>query len=327
VEKRKNYYIYLRIIGLALFIYIIFNINIHELYLIFKKTNFFYFFLSIILLPISAFFGGYKWGILVNLKDSKASLKFLIEAHLKGLFLGIITPGRLGEFYRAKYLSEKTGSSLGRNFYTALVDRIMDIIITVAVSLLSIVFFVFSVVDRQFAIILLGITSIIIFGVVIILFMLFEGGWTKKILNRMIATTSFKKWGNIFIGDFFDSVKELSFFVFVRLLILALISYFLSVFIYFILALSLGLKITFLQLFFINALVWIILLFPITFLGLGTRDASYIFFFSILNIGASSAVAFSMLILFTGIILSIPGVILFLSEKTKSDGRRYLSKI
>jgi hypothetical protein len=265
--------------------------------------------------------GGYKWGILVNLKNPNASLKFLIEAHLKGLFLGIITPGRLGEFYKAKYLSEKAGSSLGRTFYTSLVDRIMDIIVIVAVSLLSLAVFIFGKTDRQFVTILLCVISIIIFGIAVLFILLrVRGGLIKKILGRIIVTSSLEKGGNLFINDFFDSAKELSFYVFVRLLILAFISYSFSVFIYFLLALSLGLKITFLQLFFINALVWIILLFPFTFLGLGTREASYIFFFSMFNIDAPLAVAFSILILFTGIILSIPGMILFLFKKTKLAG-------
>ena len=54
-------------------------------------------------------------------------------------------------------------------------------------------------------------------------------------------------------------------------------------------------------------LVNLLLLIPITVLGLGTRETSYIFLLGIAHVTPSEAVAFSTLVLLSGMIVSVPG--------------------
>jgi len=63
------------------------------------------------------------------------------------------------------------------------------------------------------------------------------------------------------------------------------------------------------------AIAWLVAVIPITILGLGAREAAFIYFFSLLGISASSAVALSLLALFCNILIAFPGAIMFLKQE------------
>lgn len=295
-KSGKNYK-YLRIIGIILFIYILSRINLQELFQTLKNINLSYFLLAIILLPVSPILAILKWRMLINSQDLKIPFRRLTEFFFKGLFLGTITPGRLGEFWKAKYLTDNFSISGGRAFYTVLMERLIDLIIIVTVGLVGLITFFLS---EKIGFLLFLILPLIILAI-------------YPLIKVFISLLKRKKTNPFFKG-FLSSLAELNFFTFLKLSCYGILYYLTTIFIYYFLALSLGINIGFLYLFLIVALVFLVLILPITILGLGTREASYIFLFSIFSITASTAVAFSSLILLVGIVLSIPGVILFLKK-------------
>ena len=309
----KNNNKYIRIIGIILFFYILSRINLQELFLALKNINLSYFFLAIILLPASIIIGILKWKILINSQSIKISSNLINEIFLKGLFWGVVSPARLGEFLKAKYLTEAVDISGGRAFYTILMDRIIDLLIIIAVGMVGIInLFLFNKIK-------IGWTIFVLLSILFLftIYFLVRREDTKKIFKfslKILNFSSIRKKTDSFFDEFFNGMKELNSVLFSKLIGYGFLHYLVTVLIYYLLALSLGINITFFHLFLIVALVLIILLIPITILGLGTREAGYIFFFAIFNITAATAVAFSSLILFVSIILSIPGMILFLKN-------------
>ena len=314
-NKSVRSYNYIRIIGIILFLYILFRIDLQEVFLTLKNINLFYFFLAIALLPISHILAILKWRMLINSQGLKIPFRPLTEIFFKGFFWGIITPGKLGELWKTKYLSDIIGISGGRSFYTVLMARLIDLIIITTVSVVGIInLFLFNRIKIGWPIIVL----LLILNIFIVYFLIKKEN-TKKIVNFLLKfciSFSLKKKTDSFLDEFFRGLKQLNFVLFVKLLSYGFFYYLTSVLTYYILALSLGISITFFHLFLIIALAWLVLLVPITILGLGTREAGYIFFFAIFNISASVAVAFSSLVLLTGIISSIPGAILFFKNKS-----------
>lgn len=312
-SKKRNYGKYIRVIGLILFFYILSKINFQELLLIFKNIKPFYFLSALVLLPLSPAVAILKWKTLIDSQKVKISFKQLTEVFLKGFFLGTITPGKLGEFWRAKYLTEVSHISGGRAFYTALMDRLAVLVIVIAAAITGMLnLFLFGKVE-------IGWLSIVLFSIFAIFIIYFLAKHTKskeifKYLLRIFVPFSARKKIDLFFKEFFKGIKELNFIFLIELLGWGFLYYLMTVLVYYLLALSLGINISFFHLFLIVALSWLILLLPVTVLGLGTREATYIFFFSFFSISSSLAVAFSLLILLVGIILSVPGIILIFKK-------------
>lgn len=311
-SKRINQYI--RIFGIILFFYILSRIDLRELASIIKGMNLFYFLIAFVILAFSFLLGILKWRILINSQDLKIPFGILVRAYLKGLFLGVITPGKLGEFWKTKYLTKAVNISPGKAFYTVLMDRLMDVMIMVMVGTVGVInFLLLNRIEGGWLLI-----SLILLLAVFIAYFLIKKEKTEKFLGfflRFFVPASLKERMGSFLDEFFKGMNRLDFRLFLKLVICGFSYYSISVLFYYFLALSLGIPIAFFQLFLIIALVWLVLIIPITILGIGTREASYIFFFAILNIKIPLAVAFSALILAVTVLSVIPGAILFLKDK------------
>lgn len=308
-NNKKNKYI--SVIGIILFLYILSKINLRELWIILKNINLFYFSMAILLLFLSCIIGIVKWKLLIDSQDVKIPFKKLTTFFLKGLFWGIITPGKLGEAWKAKYLTDSIDISGGRAFYTVLMDRLIDLIIVILVSLVGIFNFYFLNKIKWSVIILISVV------ILFIIYFLMQQEKCKNLFKLFMGITLpyFKKRTDSFIEECFNGLKKLNFTLLIKLLICGSIYYLMTVSIYYLFTLALGVDISFSNLLFIAALVSLFLFIPITVLGLGTREVSLIYFFSIFNIKISLAVSFSLLILFSNIILLLPGAILFLKKQ------------
>ena len=305
-----NYQNFFRLFGLILFVYIIAKIDVGELTAALKGMDFLYYFIAIMFLFFSFLTRTIKWKKLINSIGAKIPGNVLFRIMAKGLFLGVITPGRVGEFWRAKYLTDHSKISQGVAFYTAFMDRLMDMIIfgLVAIIGLPIIYLRFGI-EAQWQMYLL----VFIFLIILAFVFLKKLGLQRisKIFVRFFVPASQQEKTNNFLTDFDSPFKILKLRLFLELLAYGFLYYVTAIAVYYFVALSLGLNLPFWYLFLTVSMVWLILALPITFLGLGTREASFIYFFSIMGIPAHSAVAFSLLVLLIYILSAIPGAILF----------------
>jgi len=102
-----------------------------------------------------------KWQTLLNCIDIKIPILRSLEIILMGTFYGALTPGRTGEVSRAFYLdSEKS-----RSIPTVIMDRIVDVICLMILSVLAIALF-FK--DRDLIYLMTFVMSLSIAGIVVI---------------------------------------------------------------------------------------------------------------------------------------------------------------
>ena len=124
----------------------------------------------------------------------------------------------------------------------------------------------------------------------------------------------FKTKTENFLGIFYQEARKIKKNAIALAIITQLLSYIVSISACYLIALSLGLFIPFWYLFLINAFISLLVVLPISILGIGTREAGYIFFLAFVGISSNVAVLFSLLILVWSVLRAFPGAIVFLKE-------------
>lgn len=317
ISNGVRYTNFFRFFGIILFVYIIAKIDIPELAASFGQINLAYYFIGILFLFLSFLMRTIKWKKLINSIGTKIPDNILMQMMAKGLFLGVITPGRLGEFWRAKYLTDHSKVSHGFAFYTAFMDRLIDMLIfgLVAIAGLLTIYLRFGIEARW----QMYLSAFIFFIAISFVFLKKLGlQGLFKIFVRFFVPVSKQEKTNVFLADFDGPFKGLKLRLFLELLAYGFLYYLTAVTVYYFVALSLGINLPFWYLFLTVSMVWLILALPLTFLGLGTREASFIYFFSLLGIPAHGAVAFSLSVLLIYILSALPGAILFLKQPSRN---------
>lgn len=128
-------------VSLAL-LYLIFRfIGINKLYNELLNANLFYILAATFFVIFQIFFKVARWKAIVNVFNKSISLKSSLIYTLISFTFGIITPGRLGEFIKAKYLVEDIKLGPLKSFMTVVIDKIFDGLALILVGLFGLYFF------------------------------------------------------------------------------------------------------------------------------------------------------------------------------------------
>jgi uncharacterized protein (TIRG00374 family) len=289
------------LVGIVLFLWILAGIDIPSTLRIISSADIpllvFVFLINIPNLLIKS----HKWRIFINSYDVKISLHKATSAWLAGFFLGLVTPGRVGDFSRGYYVKEQV--PLGKAMTTVAVDRVIDLFVLFSLAIIGIIaLFSMLLVNESFSFLLVA------FITFFALFIFGTFAMTRKDLMRTLARPFFnrlipRRYKNrlsITFNDFYEGLDSLkkNRVIFIISLILSFFSFFVIMCQSYLIALALKIPVS---LTFILAIMPVIILIdalPISFSGIGTRDAALIFLFSLVGIAAESAISFSLIILF-----------------------------
>jgi len=226
----------------------------------------------------------YRWLVLLRNFGINIDFSNLFNLNLKGVLYGSITPGRLGEISKG-YMLGKMKYPLSSSIVSAVLDRVVDIFFLLGFGLFG---FLFFYKELQIDVVLL---LVLIGGIAAISTFLI-----KSQLRSKIATFIRKKFKDD-DGDVIESLKKIKkskMLVLAALSILAWVLYFYEIFLF-----SESLSIEVDAIFLVSAISasTIISILPISILGIGTRDATLIFLFSMKGIATEKTLALSFLIL------------------------------
>jgi hypothetical protein len=318
-QKKKNYTWIVRLVGIALFAYIlIFRIDLSGLSTVLSKLKILPLLFSIILAFPFIFIKASRWSFI--LKDFNISLsgKKSFPLYAIGLFAGHATPGQLGEFSKAIFM-KKLGYTYDSSIISILFDRIFDLFILLLLALVGAVAF------RE---LLVGQISIFIFSFVVISLLLLLVASTRiraYLMSTLGASLLPKKLKeglhNSSIWQRITKIK-LNRNTLLNALILSLLAFTIAFFRYYLLILSLNITISFW--FFIGsvAIASVVSFIPVSFAGIGTRDATLIYLFGYLGLMQEQAVSFSLLILLLLLVNMIIGFICWLRFSGKEIGAK-----
>lgn len=278
----------LKAIGLFIIVYILYSLNIRETLHKLQNINIILYLAGLSLFIPMLFIKAFRWRYLLNTHEIKITRTEAVVLYASGMFVGTITPGRVGEIIKAWYIKAK-GYSSARAFSSVLEDRLFDILFLLFIGLVSILFFM-DILQNTLKTALLTL-SVMLFCVCVPLFI--TKIWRKPVIIKKYLSSSLTSQIELLVEDFkklrFRHVLDVT-----SLTALSWLIYFLQMLLF---AKSIDLHIAFLDLSAAVSIATIVSLLPISIEGIGTRDAALVFIFTKMGHTREAAIAFSALIL------------------------------
>lgn len=271
-----------------------------------------------LVLSICIILKGVKWKMSLDVFGIKAGAISAIEMWVIGFFAGAATPARMGDFIKIMYLDEKRTKSLGAVFF----DRLTDIFAVVLFAILGLNIFGSALGATQSAILFTA--ALVLFSAIIA--KKYRKQIMRALFQRMVPERyrDYLKEGAM---DFLDSFRS-AFKQRQRVAQVALMSIFIwlfSILPSYIIATSLGIKISYFYLIVIMSVVALVELIPVTVAGLGTREATLVVLMSFLGIESEKAVVFSLInFVFGYLSIVLAGYLLWLKNPAQFASGKHI---
>ncbi len=306
----KNYFRLFGLIGIGIFIYLLLNIDLKSLLTCFKEANILYFLISLLFIIPTIFVKSIKWLLIVS-KADRIPLPKAIIAWVAGFGAGLVTPGRIGDFFRAKFLKVRLGKSL----LTVLIDRLNDVLVLFLLGIFS-VFILFSKKNSLFNLSYLFILFFILFLISILVLR------NKKLIRKIakpfykyFIPEKFKKSIGENFNIFYRNFEKLEKRKILGNFLLTILAWFVIFLQYWFLSFAFGLNLSYFSICLITPILLLVQLIPISISGIGTREATSVLLLSIFGISPELAIAFSLGILIEDYILGFAGLLLWVRIK------------
>lgn len=308
----------LPVIGIVLFLAIILNINLYQVAGILSYTNPLYIASALCILALLIVMKTIKWRVIAKTYGVKSGLKPMILGWLVGFSVGIVTPGRVGEISRAYYIRKDTPT--GKAMTSIFIDRVVDIIV-----LLSLVAIGLSLFALTYVIDAIIIASFLLVYAIFIGFILFS---LKKRLVRIVLGPIYRaflpqrlkeKAGTIF-NDYYEGLYQMkkNRGALVTALIWGVLIWVITIIEYGLLAMSIGIDAPFMFLVFVIPIMSLLDALPISFSGMGSRDLTFLLFFSYISVPPEEAIALSLLVFLVNYVaLGFVGFLIWLKKPIK----------
>lgn len=285
-------------IGLIIFGYILSTIDLGKLLINVQNANFAFLGLAVLAVILNLIVRGLKWQTIIKHYGKAPSLFESVRIFCIGTMIGFLTPLKLGIFIRSAYLKHL---GLQKAIASVLADRVTDIIFVCFIAMLSIFALNLEVVFMPSQ-------------KIIMLFLILIAAITAFSIKRFRSKIRDMAYETLSAINNKKTIIPLAF--------LTPAAFLGTVLIYYLIAQSLGINLSITFLLMVVSITILIETMPITFLGLGTREAGMIFMLAMKGISAESAVTLSLLYLFTNYItLSIIGLskLINLWDKDQKD--------
>lgn len=306
----------LPLIGIIIFIYIISGVDLNKVFNAFIRISPVWFLITLIVSVIIHGIKGLRWKMLIDVYGQRYPLKKSIKWWLVGYALSLITPGKIGDFARAYYIRKEVKP--GKALTTVIADRIIDVFVVFLFAIIGVSLFVNIYIKND--ILLYGIYSLFIVYIVSI-FLFSKKGVATKILKPFYRAVP-KKYKNktsgiyhSFYSGVIDLLKNKKCIIVTTMVTIGF--WLLAIFQFYTLSIAMGLNIPYLFLFMSIPVMALIMALPISFSGLGTREAVLIFFFSFVGISPEVTISFSLMNLLIEYLFALVGFGLFYKNPIK----------
>jgi glycosyltransferase 2 family protein len=302
---------FLPIIGLILFTYVIYSLDLQDIKEAFLAVKPVFIVLSLCITIPRALIRNYAWRLIQKEQKIKLSYFKSLKILLIGLFYGCITPGYTGQMVRIPYMKEKTGEPYGKLFINTFMETAVH-----TSSLYIMLLFGALLISTSLPQVFYGVIIWVVTFFVFILFFVNKNRG-EKILGFLIKYFVPKKAKNIlndFVGTFYEDFPKIRnlFFPF----LLGITTWILIFSQYYILVIALNLEIPYLHFLLLFTVANVISFIPISFGGIGTREFAAVFIFTTLyDVGGAEVFVVSLLgFLITDMSMGVAGFFASLTE-------------
>lgn len=262
---------------------------------------------------------GARWHYVIRSVGIDYPLARSITVWAIGFFASAVTPAKAGDAVRAVYLRNETGRPIGEAFLTVFLDRLWDLGFILAAGTVSALAFSSEYIRIPSAP-LLVVAALLLGGAAVIAT---RRAWVRALLKpavSLVVPARFRDGLSSGFHTFYDAMRVhgsrpvrgavmFAYTIVCWSLIFALAIYVARL-------LSLPVDARYIAL--IMPIVTLVELIPFSIAGLGTRDATVIYFFGIVGANAAQAVGFSLVYLLIGTYLTaLAGFILWLRHPVR----------
>ncbi|MFH1347326.1 MAG: lysylphosphatidylglycerol synthase transmembrane domain-containing protein [Candidatus Margulisiibacteriota bacterium] len=166
------------LVSLALLFLLFFNIDFSQFIAAFRKANYYYAFLIIILVFAGCYVRALRWRWLM-MPIKKISPQNLFMATILGYMGNALLPARMGEFVRAHVIGRREGISRASSFATIIIERLLDGL-SILILLVLVLFWI--KVPVQGALIVAGWSALLLYSLIILIILMFNFK-KKMVLN------------------------------------------------------------------------------------------------------------------------------------------------
>jgi len=291
---RKNW---LRLIGLALLLFLFWQIDVWKLVTVLTQVAPLLLGFAILLNIPQISLKAFRWRWLLRAQQTQYGIWAATLSYFGSIFIGLLTPGRLGEFVKAMHVNQDCDVPMGQAFSSVLADRLFDLyalLLVGGMALLSLT--AWRHINSVLGLILL--TLILTLPMVAFL----HNGVFNRIQRLGSHLGRLGQWlsaSQSWLLELRAGLRQLSLPWLLAGMGLTVLAYGIFFGQCYLLALALRLKVSFAQVSFAVALGSLVTLLPISISGLGTREAAIVTYLGTVGVPAEMALSFSLLVFFT----------------------------
>lgn len=299
-------------VGILMFIFN--RIPVADVAGVIAKANPVYYALAIVTCLLQRLLMGWRTRILAWHQSMTLSTSQLVTAGFVATFYGFFLPGSMAGGAVRWYKLNKIVSMPSEVLVMIAFDRMIDTVFLVALGLC---FFLLD--DRFMGDKSLGVDLAMAFILLLVVYILAFNSRVSRFFLSIILSFGFlpdvvkQKLQKLI--DVVVRFGEMSFSRHIQLFFLSIANYSMGVLAFWLLSHSLRLDLSFITLGWITSAVTAIAMLPITFSGLGVREAGVVVMLEPFGISAASALAFSLLIFTTTVALAMAGGVLEFREQ------------
>jgi hypothetical protein len=319
---------YLGIIGLVVFAYIIYSIGSVQIVESILGLDPFFFCLALLVLVPSVAIKAWRQCLLADVFGPRLGFPDSARIWIIGFFFSVISPGKAGNVVKSVYFKETLGLPMGKGLSVVVVERFFDIVILLLFVLLGLgglSFYFLPGID------LLLPLALVFAGLALLAFLLAKKNavliFARPVYRHLVP----KRFGPMLKAGFHQFFEGIDAYKSRRLVMLkvgaiSVLSWFVAIAMCYLIALSLHIDVPFSYLFMVIPVVNLLSILPIAFSGIGTREASLVFFLGLVGVPAGTAVSFSLLIFLSDLLLGLVGWLIMQGQKNPNLKKNFFSK-
>lgn len=231
-----------------------------------------------------------RWRMLLSWQGYHVGIWDAFLYHLSSVSLGVITPGRIGDFSKVFYLKKAGISTLSQGLSSVLIDRFFDLFILVMVALFGMLWLEPWPGAKNMA--LFGFAGIVVVMILLVTIDDFKRfiGWAYQRIVEPRLPIFFKEG----VGQFTDALRVLFQWRLWQAGLLTLLAHSLFFYQCFLISQAINLPISFVTLTAIMAMTNLLTLLPVSVAGVGTREVALLFLLGPMGIGFELILVYSI---------------------------------
>lgn len=293
------------IIGISIIVFILSKLNLNDMLYVLKKTDYLYFILACLSYLFLNFVLASRLNYLLTMIGYKIKFQTVFLSHMGGMIIGDITPGRSGYFLTPPILKKNAGIKIIDGMACIFAPQGIEFILKVGGAIAAIFYIsTLSDINRDLLISVgIGAVLLLVVGISMVTISWRNENMILKFICKLPFLKRFTEKLLFFKERSIQIKRSIN-----AILILYMIGWLFAGLQWFYLGKALGIEISFFAFFLLHPLITILMFVPISPAGLGLMEGGIILVFSLFGVLPAMALAFSVLVRISMLLVDLIGL-------------------